>query len=389
MINRYLRAHKEKGIEPKKALIGVLYSQLPMVALGNTVLCAANLVSYSSRLTFISLALFAGAVFSLTLLRLLNYRYFQHNQFKKHSTENHYLRLVVTSFISGVVWGLWGWHVVSNVAFSDALTMLVIQCGICAGTVSTSAASRVGLAAFVIPVLSPLVVFYAGQGSTDGTVLATVILLYLILIIGSARRAYDTLHDSVILAQKNEQLAKRLFISSNTDGLTQIANRRCFDVELERLHTEAKAARGQFGLLLFDVDWFKSYNDTKGHLAGDECLKRLASDARRFFDPTTMVARYGGEEFVVLLPHYDLMQARNEAEKFRAFVYEQHLDHEAAEPFHRVTISIGVSHFAYPSALTPCELIDQADKALYQAKRGGRNQICAVDQLPERYADVI
>ncbi|MGB0663645.1 MAG: GGDEF domain-containing protein [Pontibacterium sp.] len=387
MILRYLGTQNDKDIEPQKALVGVLYSQLPMVALGNFVLCAANLVSYSTRANIIALLLFGCSVLFLTSLRLINFRRFNEQQFSKLKIESHYARLIGSSLISGLIWGSWGAYIALNLPFEDALIMLVIQCGICAGTVSTSSASRIGLMAFVIPVLAPLVFIYAQLNSTDGLVLATVTLLYLILVISSAKRSYETLYDSVILAHKNQMLANQLFISSNTDGLTNIANRRSFDAELERLHNQCALEQSQYGVILFDVDWFKSYNDTKGHIAGDECLKQLAKAAQASFPPDCLIARYGGEEFVVLAPNASYEEAEALAQGYRQAVFDLNIDHEAAEPLHRVTISVGVSHCEFPTTCKSCDLVNTADQALYQAKRSGRNKVCSAKQLPQPYDD--
>jgi diguanylate cyclase (GGDEF)-like protein len=156
-----------------------------------------------------------------------------------------------------------------------------------------------------------------------------------------------------------------------TDELTGLHNRRFFERELTREAERARRFRRSLSLVILDVDHFKAYNDTFGHRAGDEALRRVAlhlADAvpRR----VDAVARYGGEEFVVLLAETDLDGARLVAERIRRSV-------ESSDEFRRpLTVSAGI-------AVTLGEdgdaegLVLRADEALYQAKREGRNRVCA------------
>ena len=162
------------------------------------------------------------------------------------------------------------------------------------------------------------------------------------------------------------------------DGLTGIANRRCFDQTLAREHRRAARLEMPLALLLVDVDWFKAFNDTYGHLAGDACLRGIAQaldpNARR---PLDLVARYGGEEFAVLLPDTDEAGAMAIAEAVRKSVRELALDH-AGSPAGMVSVSIGVG-VARPRPAGPdaTGLVDMADAALYRAKAAGRDRVCA------------
>ena len=184
--------------------------------------------------------------------------------------------------------------------------------------------------------------------------------------------AYRALEELKLqLEQKNAILLEL----SELDGLTGIANRRRFDqaldVEWRRCHREGS----ELALILIDVDFFKRYNDSYGHLMGDEVLRRVAASLgqalRRSSD---LVARFGGEEFGVLLPATDAAEAALTAEKLRETVYDLAIPHARSEIDGRVTISLGVASITPAAEVRTGDLVALADEALYEAKRGGRNR---------------
>ncbi|TWI69186.1 PAS domain S-box-containing protein/diguanylate cyclase (GGDEF)-like protein [Pseudoduganella lurida] len=164
-----------------------------------------------------------------------------------------------------------------------------------------------------------------------------------------------------------EQLATR-------DGLTGLANRRCFD---DTLHAEWQRALRQkqpLSLLMVDVDNFKQYNDAYGHVGGDECLQRIAGAVAKEMRANDLVARYGGEEFAVILPNQALKGAAIVAERIRCRVEALHLPNlGAAKQF--VTVSIGAATALAAPETDPSQLLATADAALYRAKHMGRNRI--------------
>jgi len=127
-------------------------------------------------------------------------------------------------------------------------------------------------------------------------------------------------------------------------------------------------------LILCDVDFFKLYNDTYGHQAGDECLKKVAQAMQNTIKrPGDLVARYGGEEFAIILPNTPMSGAFHIAEEIRAKIVCLHLDHEKSKVCDRVTVSLGVATIIPEPEFTPEMLIATADFALYRAKEQGRN----------------
>lgn len=164
---------------------------------------------------------------------------------------------------------------------------------------------------------------------------------------------------------------------SHYDGLTQVANRRYFDRYLQTEWQRHIRDRAPLALLLCDVDYFKLYNDTYGHLAGDECLQQVARVmAETIKRPADLVARYGGEEFAIVLPNTPLMGAVRLAEDLRRNLKALHLPHASSLTTDHVTISIGVTSVVPVRQLSPERLLVAADAALYQAKQQGRDQAC-------------
>lgn len=168
------------------------------------------------------------------------------------------------------------------------------------------------------------------------------------------------------------------------DGLTQIANRRQFDSYLDGEWKRAVREKASISIVLCDVDFFKLYNDTYGHQAGDTCLQKIATAlARSAKRPADLVARYGGEEFALILPKTDGIGAVRVADRIRQQVKALKLPHAKSSVSEYVTVSLGIATTVPNARALPVEAIALADKALYRAKELGRDRtIC---RLQEQY----
>lgn len=179
---------------------------------------------------------------------------------------------------------------------------------------------------------------------------------------------------TVKLEAANRELEKL----SISDPLTGLANRRHFNIVLQREWHTALRNKYPVSLIFLDIDYFKLYNDNYGHQAGDVCLQKIGEalkiNVRRAQD---LYARYGGEEFVVLLPRADIRQAAAMAENIRRYVESLDISHEHSKVADRITVSFGVASLIPDPHLEPAHLVELADQALYQAKKGGRNRVCA------------
>ncbi len=173
------------------------------------------------------------------------------------------------------------------------------------------------------------------------------------------------------LRNANQELQKLV----NLDGLTQIANRRCFDerviYELQRLYRE----RQPLSLLMFAVDYFKRYNDYYGHQLGDQALLLIAQAVDQLVcRPADLVARYGGEEFIVILPNTNLDGAIAVAKNLHQAIADLQIPHQDSDVSDIVTISMGIASDIPKFDRSPYVLVNQADQALYYAKNQGRNR---------------
>ncbi len=203
-----------------------------------------------------------------------------------------------------------------------------------------------------------------------------------------ARRTAELEAANSELARINQRLSRavaRLADIAKTDGLTGLLNHRSFQEKLSLELQRCLRQEHPLSIVMIDVDLFKAYNDMHGHPAGDFVLKEVARIFKDNLREVDVVARYGGEEFAVVLLDTPKGAAGLVAEKLRMAVAEQDFPHaEESQPEGRITISIGVSSFP-DDGLSPAELIETADLALYEAKRRGRNRIMLAGELLSMY----
>jgi diguanylate cyclase (GGDEF)-like protein/PAS domain S-box-containing protein len=160
------------------------------------------------------------------------------------------------------------------------------------------------------------------------------------------------------------------------DALTGLYNRRHFSEQLAREWNRARRDQLPLSLFMIDIDHFKRYNDTHGHLAGDHCIRLVADTVRRCFARgSDLVARYGGEEFVALAAGVERRQARERAELLREAIREMAGERHGRAGPHPVTVSVGLATATPDERIGAEELLDAADRALYQAKRQGRDRV--------------
>lgn len=173
----------------------------------------------------------------------------------------------------------------------------------------------------------------------------------------------------------------RLYLSdlADRDGLTGVYNRRYFNQRLEEEWKRQLDTSKKLNLILFDIDYFKRYNDIYGHVGGDECLMQMANTFLHFFEQSSdVLARYGGEEFVIISLEQDTDKMINKAEELRIAVENIKIPHIGSEISRFVTISVGVASIVPTDTLEIKYFIDQADKALYKSKVNGRNRVSSI-----------
>ncbi|HXL13686.1 MAG TPA: GGDEF domain-containing protein [Bradyrhizobium sp.] len=213
------------------------------------------------------------------------------------------------------------------------------------------------------------------------------------MLVQSTREMRETnkaLEDRLTLSKTEisnlQQSLEAIRTESLTDPLTGLGNRKYFDRSIEAAVQAALASDEPLSLLMFDIDHFKSFNDSYGHLTGDQVLRLVGMSLKQTIKGQDITARYGGEEFAVLLPNTAIRQALTVADHIRRAVMAKELKKKSTgEILGRVTISVGVSMLR-PDDDTD-SLIERADACLYIAKRNGRNRVvCEVD--PEYAAEI-
>ena len=185
---------------------------------------------------------------------------------------------------------------------------------------------------------------------------------------------FRILSNIISIAVSNAMLYNEVKQLSYTDGMTGLHNFRYFSLRLKEEVSRHKRLKSPISLLILDVYNFKNYNDTLGHPAGDEVLRKIAMVLKQTARENDIVARYGGEEFAVILPGTERKGAAIVAERIRENIEQTPFEHEEIQPQGKVTVSIGAASMP-PDAKTAEELTKKADAALYYAKRHGRNQV--------------
>ena len=185
------------------------------------------------------------------------------------------------------------------------------------------------------------------------------------------KRLHDQLQEKV---EQLEQAKERLRELAVTDGLTGLYNHRYFKRFLTQEILRAERHKTPVSLVMLDIDYFKKYNDTHGHLAGDNVLRQVAKLMVQNIRSIDVAARYGGEEFAIVLPQADRKSARVVADKLKNLIEQHKFQNETTQPNGKLTVSMGIATFP-ENASGLEELIKRADQRLYQAKALGRNRV--------------
>lgn len=203
--------------------------------------------------------------------------------------------------------------------------------------------------------------------------------------VGGADYVTKPFNASILLARVRTHIAlrektKQLALFANYDGLTQVANRRYFDEFLDREWRRCIRSQQCLSLIMIDIDFFKTYNDTYGHLQGDEALKSVSAVIKEIGKRgSDLSARYGGEEFVIVLGNTPAYAAQQLATKLCSDIHALQIPHSGSKISPYITVSLGVASIIPTIGMETSELIQLADKQLYNAKEAGRNQVQFID----------
>lgn len=290
---------------------------------------------------------------------------------------------VLGTFLSGIVWGSLAFLFDASWPAPYQVILFVIYTGITAGAFNTNTPLFIAFPAFYLPPVLCLVYVMLQQASQGFAELAGLFIIYIVLMYISAIKFHNRLVFTLNLRFENEQLAEQLSESNrqlaklaDKDELTNLHNRRSMDKYLSNEWNRHLRSKQPLSLLFIDIDYFKQFNDTYGHVGGDQCLIKVSQilqrNVRRSVD---MVARFGGEEFAVILPETDENEAFIVAEKIRNELATQRIPHKSSSVSSYLTVSIGVVTMVPQSKNNSGLLRKLADEALYSAKEEGRDRI--------------
>lgn len=181
-----------------------------------------------------------------------------------------------------------------------------------------------------------------------------------------------------------ESANRTLNHTARIDALTGLGNRLMLDEELNAIGSRLDRYGNRYCIGVLDLDRFKQYNDSYGHLEGDEALKAVAATIAAHTRGGDSAYRFGGEEFVCILRRTNVLEAAAALERIRDRIQQLAIPHEHNPPWNVLTVSAGVAQLDRDSKLSPQELLGRADEALYRAKEGGRNQVCTADSEPRQ-----
>jgi diguanylate cyclase (GGDEF)-like protein len=326
------------------------------------------------------LLIWLGLIITLSIVRLIMGKNFkpkqQYTQVELTKWANRHV--FFTIFIS-TIWGLAG-LVFFPTDISYLVLMVLVLFSVLLASIPTLAASRIAYYFQVLVTLLPITILLFLSKDDGHRLVAGAIIILAITLTFASNYIYQLLYELQETQLKLQDLA-------DTDQLTQIANRRHFDRKFKVEWRRAMRERTPISMLLIDVDFFKKYNDTYGHQAGDSCLKQIADTmASVTHRPADLASRYGGEEFSILLPVTKQADAVMLAERLRRKIEGLQIEHSRTD-IGVVTVSIGVS-CCEPAwdftgntpdeeqkVIFPAMLLTAADNALYVSKERGRNQV--------------
>jgi len=335
----------------------------------------------------------------LLLLRSLH----MSNALVAHRYQTHprrvYVQLLLGAALTGAIWSTLYIFAATHVPVTMQYVFLLLIVMILAFSVGFSVAVREYYIVSVFTSLWPIAWWNLAhyQEETYNLLIGLLLLAFCALLIVVCEQLYRSFKNMITLnwqretmtrelgdltgslRDRNRQLRdarRQLTDLANVDELTGLGNRRLANSVLQEEINRSRRSGSELSIILLDVDYFKNYNDTYGHPAGDVVLQKLADLMQRAATRAgEVVARYGGEEFILVLPGASASSALRTANRLRDLVVSEDIPHESSKSADFITVSQGVATMPPDSTLERADLINLADKALYQAKDGGRNAI--------------
>ncbi|WP_409421487.1 diguanylate cyclase [Pseudaeromonas sp. ZJS20] len=280
---------------------------------------------------------------------------------------------------TSILWGMGLLMHMSQTGDTERGILILLSCLIMAESCVSLLSSRRCVYGALLPIVLSLLLELASEPLLGLVSVAVFVLTLMLAMRRLSHWQLESLYhrfNNAKLALALRQQSDELRLASQRDGLTGLANRSCFDLSLTTAWRRCCRTQAPISLILVDVDFFKQYNDYYGHLAGDDCLRKLADGLARIpRRDDDLAARYGGEEFVLLLPFTAEAGGLALANQLREWLAHQAIPHAGSAVADTVTVSLGVATLYPHPGDQASTLIARADGALYRAKSAGRNRI--------------
>ena len=366
----------------KLAVIKLTYEQTISGAVSHFFAISLIAVWFSGIAPTSHVGIWVGAIWFISFLRIVLYRCY-----KKHlveSTAEVWMHAWTALFFAlGMVYaiGFVYFTPVDSPEYLISISLFVVA--LTAAGIIGYAASIYATLSFIVPLTSITVTFLLWNKSSASMVAALTIIIFTLTALSLLKNSNRAYKRSISLnfenkaeIEKRKEIEQQLQNMSRQDSLTGLFNRRYFDEALKLKIEEAKLNNSSLCLIMFDIDYFKEYNDKYGHVMGDNCLIEVAKQVRMVTSrKDDIVVRYGGEEFAIILPNVELDAAMLMAQSLQKVVNEANIEHADTklDSLNHLTISIGIASLDSCNESNAIQLIESADNALYKAKRHGRN----------------
>ncbi len=379
------------------AQIEQCFRQLPISLVVNLAVGTFLIVVLWSVANPLNLFVWIFLLLAVTDARFLTWRAYQdapQNERSNHDTWRRYF--VNGACAAGIVWGAAGVLLFPPGSFPHQVFLAFVLGGMVAGAVPLLSSVGNAYTCFALSVVSPIGVRMLAEGDRIHVTMGLMTAIFGVAMLASSAQVRRLVRDSLALRHRlhsSIEAGNALERMVRCDALTEIANRRLFEEELQKEWRRAGRGNDTLSVISADVDHFKEYNDHYGHQAGDRCLVKVAQTMHSALSrPGDVVARIGGEEFAFLLPGTTLDGARSLAELIRRRILDLNIPHEASPTASQITVSFGIASSDFIGATTPAELLQASDIALYDAKRRGRNRVAVAEtsvrenlkKIPER-----
>lgn len=337
-------------------------------------------------LSYQAIPLFWVGLWFLAICLISSIRWVFCKRFLKKNLNNDKIQtslipFLILTFFTGVVWGFCYILAISYLTELHEFIMILVFGGMCAGAIASLSVWFPAYIAYILPMFLPVIIYNYLLMNLDRSILATMFLLFVIMIVVTAKLNNQLLNQTFRLANEKEDLINKLQILSVTDVLTGLYNRRYFEDIIHREFNRGKRNKYSVNLISIDIDNFKLINDNFGHPYGDRFLRYMALVLNQsLVRSNDIIFRLGGDEFAAILANLSMCEALECCNKIKVR-FNNHANFpdfillDSPLVFSQISLSMGLVYIPFDTTSTISNAVITADNALYQSKQEGKNKI--------------